>query len=224
MRTNLATIAIYVVGVGVLLVSGFVVQARAFNDTDLLTRQIKATTIKRESIDRVLGRLAVDYQVPIGIELGNENLTPLRQIDLDLPVTNVKGFLDALIVKDPRYTWTLEGGVIHLWPVTARDSFVTTLLNTKISHFAVTGGSSIPGVYHDIMNLPEIGSRLVVADVAPMVLAHWGGIPKLDKDTFFSESNLTLKELLDRIISKTEIKTWVILRWGTNNEYITLRT
>lgn len=74
------------------------------------------------------------------------------------------------------------------------------------------------------MGLPEISSQLVIAGVAPMIFVNFGSMHRLDKDTFFSESNLTLRELLDRIVLKTDIKRWVITRWGENNEYITLRS
>ena len=50
-----------------------------------------------------------------------------------------------------------------------------------------------------------------------------GSWAKFRKETFFNESNLTLRELLDKIVLKTEIRQWVISRWGKNSEYISLK-
>ena len=219
-----AIIAICAVGFAILLPFTFVPQANAFDEPDILTRQIKPTTIKGESIDQVLDLLAVDYRIPVGIELGDPKLAPRREIEVDLPATNLKDFLDSVIVKDPRYTWKLEGGVIHLRPVTAYDSVVTTLLDTNISHFGFTGKVSRYHIHYEILNLPEIRSQLVVAGVDPLMFQNFSTISKLRKNTFFSESNLTLRELLDQLVLKTEIKRWVITRWGENSEFITLRS
>lgn len=223
-RKHLVVIAVSAICLAVVLTFSFVPQASAFDEPDLLTRGIKATAIKGESIDQVLDLLAVEYRVPVGIELGDPKVTPYRAIDLNLPETNLKDFLNSVTAKDPRYTWKLEGGVIHVWPVAARDSFVATLLDTRISHFAMVGGTSRSQIFNDIMNLPEIGSRLAVADVAPLIFVNFGSMHKLENGTFFSESNLTLRELLDRIILKTDIKRWVLVRWGKKSEFITLRS
>ena len=129
-----------------------------------------------------------------------------------------------MIAKDPRYTWKLEGGVVHISPVSERDTLLATLLDTKISHFAIMGETSRYRIYDDIMDLPEIRSKLVIAGVEPLTFrSGLGSWPKFGKETFFNESNLTLRELLDKIVLKTEIKRWVITRWGQNSEYITLR-
>ena len=222
-RKHLAMINIYAVGLAALLAFIVVPEASAFNELDLLTRQIKPTAIKGESIDQVLDLLASEYDIPVGIELGDEKRTPYRKINLDLPVTNLKEFLDSLVAKDSRYTWKLEGGVIHIWPVSGRDILLATLLDEKISHFSIIGEASRNRIYSDIMDLPEIRSKLIIAGVEPLTFLGPGSWAKLGKETFFNESNLTLRELLDRIVLKTEIRQWVISRWGKNSEYISLK-
>ena len=222
-RKQLAMTGIFAIGFLVFFAFTFVPQATA-NEPQLLMRQIRTTTVKNESIDQILGHLTNDYQIPIGIELGDEKLTRRREINLDLPETNLKDFLDSVVAKDPRYTWKLERGVIHVWPVRGRDTLLPTLLDEKISHFAISGETSRYRVYTDVMNLPEIRSKLVIAGVEPMIFLASGSMTKLGKETFFTESNLSLRELLDAIVLKTEIKQWVISRWGKNGEYISLKS
>lgn len=167
--------------------------------------------------------LVSEYDIPVGIELGDEKRTPYRKINLDLPETNLKDFLDSVIAADPRYSWKLEGGVIHVWPVSQRDPLLATLLDEKVFHFSIIGGASRYGIYNDIMDLPEIRSKLIIAGVEPLIFLGPGSMTKLGKETFLNESNLTLRELLDRIVLKTEIRQWVISRWGKNSEYISLK-
>lgn len=205
-RQHLTAIAICSIGLAVVLSFSYVREASAFNDPDLLTRRIKATEIKNKSIDDVLDLIAIDYAIPVGIELADPKRTSFRQIDLNLPETNLKDFLDVAIAKDPGYTWKLEGGVIHVWMVNARDTFVANLLNAKI------------------IDLPEIRSQLIIADVGPMIVLNFGSMHKLEKGTVFDESDLTLRELLDKIAIKTSMKRWVLTRWGKNGEFITLRS
>jgi len=217
------TLAFHAIGLVLILLFTFVPEASAFNDPDLLSIKVRATAIKGETIAQVLDLLTEKYGIRVGIELGDEKLTPLREINLDLPETNLKDFLDSMIAKEPRYTWKLEGGVIHVWPISGRDALLTTLLDTKISHFAILGEVNRYAIYSDIMDLPEIRSKLVVAGVEPLTFRGFGSGAKLGKNTFFNESNLTLRELLDKIILKTEIKQWVISRWGNNSEFISLK-
>jgi hypothetical protein len=198
-------------------------EVNAFDREDLLSLPIRATVIKGESIDQVLDLLAVEYGIPVGIELGDSKLKR-QEIDWTVPETNVKAFLDSLITKDSRYTWKLEGDIIHVWPVTERDPFVTTLLNTKISHFSFTEGTTRSTIFNNIVKLPEIQTQLSVAEVAPLIFLNFGSMHRVGKGISFYESNLTLRELLDRIVLKTDIKRWVIIRWGDRGEYITLRS
>ena len=222
-RKKLAMTAIHAIGLVALLAFSFVPEAGAFNEPDLLTRQIKATVIKAENIAQVLDLLVSEYDIPIGIELGDEKRARYQKINLDVPETNLKDFLDSVIAKDPRYTWKLEGGVIHVWPVSGRDTLLAALLDQKISHFSIIGEVSRNRIYNDIMDLPEIRSKLITAGVEPLTFLGPGSWTKLGKETFFNESNLTLKELLDKIVLKTEIRQWVISRWGKNSEYISLK-
>lgn len=215
-----AVVTIFVLSLGVR--GSFVSEARASNQADPLTQRIRAVSIKKQTIAFALDLLTSEYRIPIGIELGDAKLCPRREIDLDLPQTTLKEFLDAVVTKDPQYTWKLEGGVIHVWPVKDRDAFIETLLDTKISHFAVEDRASRYQIHNAILDSPEIKTKLVVADVAPMIFLNFASMDRLDTGVVFEESDLTLRELLDKLAQKTKINRWVIRRWGDNNEFITI--
>jgi hypothetical protein len=128
-----------------------------------------------------------------------------------------------LIAKDARYTWKLEGGVIHVWLVSGRDTLLAALLDTKVSAFAIRDGASRYGVYNDVMNLPEIKTKMIIAGVEHLVFRGPGLMAKVEKGALFNEPNLILRELLDKIVLQTEMDQWVISRWGKNSEYIFLK-
>ena len=222
-RKHAMRIAVFAAGLMPFLLFSSVSEAIALSKRDLLSLHIRATTIKSESIDRVLEGLVTEYQVPLGVELADEKLNPPREFNLDLPETTLKEFLDTLVETDARYTWKLEGGVIHVWPLSGRDALVAALLDTKISAFAIRDGSNRYGVYNDVMNLPEIKTKLVVAGVEHLVFRGPGSMGKIEKGAVFDERSLTLRELLDKIVLQTEMDQWVISRWGKNGEYISLK-
>jgi hypothetical protein len=223
-RKQFAIMRVCAICLAILLHFGFAAEACGIDGSELLTQKVRAIKIKGETFDQVLGILTSDYGIPIGIEFGDPKLIGRHEIDLNLPETNLKEFLDTVISKDPRYRWKLEGGVIHVRPITGCDAFITTLLDTKISHFAFTEGATRYAIFNDILMLPEIQTQLIVADVAPMVFLNFGSMHRVGKGISFDESNLTLREMLDRIILKTDIKRWVIARWGENSEFITLKS
>lgn len=202
--------------------ASFSSKARASDQADLLSQPIRAVSIKGETIAFALEILTSECRIPIGIELTDEKLSLRRKIDLDLSHTTVKGFLDSVVEKDPEYTWKLEGGVIHVWPVTNRDTLIASLLDTKISHFSVGEGTSRYRIHSDILDLPEIKTKLIVAGVEPMIFAAFGSTFRLDEGVAFEESDVTLRELLDKLAQQTKINRWVIRRWGDNNEFITI--
>lgn len=206
----------------VCICASFSSKAQASDQVDLLSQPIRAVSIKGETIAFALDVLTSEYRIPIGIELTDEKLSPRRKIDLDLSHTTVKGLLDSVIEKDPEYTWKLEGGVIHVWPVTNRDTLIAGLLDTKISHFSIGETASRYRIHSDILDLPEIKTKLIVAGVEPMTFAAFGSTFRLQKGVGFEQSDLTLRELLDKLAQQTEINRWVIRRWGDNNEFITI--
>jgi hypothetical protein len=219
---RVAILVLYTVSLAVQLSFGLIKEARGFSEPDLLNRRIRPTEIKNQTIDQVLSLLAIDYKIPIGIELADEKLAPGHKITLNVPETNLKDFLSSVVAKDTRYNWKLEGGVIHFSPVTGRDALIAALLDTKISHFAFAEGSSRYSINNDIMNIPEIRAQLVVADVAPMIFLNGASMQRVGKGVALNESGITLKELLDQIVLKTEFKRWTLGRWGKDNEFITL--
>ena len=202
-------------------VSGIRGSLHASQETNLLQRRIGPTQTTGQTIDQLLATISAQYQIPIGMDLADANQKDC-EINLDLPETNLKSFLDSVVNKDPRYNWTLGNGVIHISPVKGRDSLLAKLLETRLTHFAFAEGATRYRIKSDILEIPEIKTQLISAGVEPMILPKSSMI-SLGDGVALNETNLTLSDLLDKIILKGDVKSWTLARWGANNEYIVLR-
>lgn len=181
--------------------------------SNLLDRRTRAIKIRNKPIGSVLATIAYDNGIPIGLDSGDLEHLPDRDISLDVPGTSLRILLDKVIEKEPRYTWKLIGSVIHVWPATTRDPLIVALLETKISRFAFAEDTSKNKIQIDLMELPEIKTQMTIARVEPLVFINSPLSPTNTlKRVSLDESNLRLREILDKIILGPEVKQWVITR------------
>jgi hypothetical protein len=193
--------------------------------SDLLDRRTRAIEIRNKPIGSVLATIAYDNGIPIGLDSGDLEHLPDRDISLDAPETSLRILLDKVIEKEPRYTWKLIGGVIHVWPATTRDPLIAALLDTKISRFAFAEDTSKNKIQIDLMELPEIKTQMTIAHVEPLVFVNSPLSPTHTlKGVSLDESNLRLREILDKIILGPEVKQWIMTRMKVDGkEFISLQ-
>lgn len=179
--------------------------------------------MKGETIDRVLETISEDYKIPMGIELVDSKKSPDLKIDVNLPKMVLRSALDYLVMQDPRYGWKVEGQVIHFSPVKDRDNLLATLLDTKLSRVSFSAELGLSYMKYEILKLPEIEAKLAEAQVEPLIFEM--GLRSREKlGRSLDYSNLTLRDLLNRITLNTSRQFWVLLRWWENNEYIASKT
>lgn len=200
-------------------------QSASRNVSELLDRRTRAIEITNKPIGSVLAAIAYDNSIPIGLDSGDLEHLPDRDISLDVPETSLRILLDKVIEKEPRYTWKLAGGVIHFWPATTRDPLIAALLETKISHFAFAEDTSKNKIQIDLMELPEIKTQMTVARVEPLVFVNSPLSPTNTlKGVSLDASDLRLREILDKIILGPEVKQWVMTRMRVDGkEFISLQ-
>jgi hypothetical protein len=90
------------------------------------------------SLRRGMAELAWAVRLPIGYEApGDERLPPMPPaFTLKTEGQTVRQLLDAIVVRQPRYSWTVDNGVVHLRP-TAAVTDTANVLNQRIEGFAV---------------------------------------------------------------------------------------
>jgi len=212
----------FVCAMSLMLFFSAVINAQELNASDVLNRRTRATEIRGKSIPSLLSTISDLYDIPIGVELGDPIVTPERKIDLIVPETSLRLLLDTMISKDRRYVWKLESGVIHLLP-TQRDPVIAAFLNTRISHFAFAEGTSKNKIMADILALPEIRAQMMSAGVKYTFFEEWPS-PESSVKVSIDESNLTLAELLDKIVLGSNLKQWLVSRITTgHDEFIALQ-
>jgi hypothetical protein len=197
-------------------------------DTVLLDREVKALDFKNELIHSVLEEVSSRNRIPIGVvrvtlkQTHDLELTNEPKISVKLKPTKLRTVLDTLVEKDPRYTWKLEDGVVHVFPVSERDALIDSLLDTRISYFGYSEEMRRHGIYKSIWDVPEIASQLIVADVYPLQL-FMGPVRRNEgMGLRLDERNITLRALLDKILLKSDITQWSLTRWGARGRIVTL--
>lgn len=190
--------------------------------SDLLDRPIGPIEVRGEMTERLLWSIGNDYNIPIGIVMADGKDDETHEITLSLPATNLRNLLNAVIEKDPRYAWKLEEGVIHFSPTSGANTLLTALLNTKIKHFGFAEGTSRYALRNQILKSPELVAQLVVAGVEPLIFLTGAGLVSMGKGIWMDERDLTLREILDKLVLKTEVKQWMLNRSGKNKEFIVL--
>jgi hypothetical protein len=113
--------------------------------------------------------------------------------------------------QQTRYKWELRDGVIRVYPLALRDTFIERLLATKIQRFSPKRGIDNFKVRNELMNLPEVRKLLksdgltFFAQDGPnsIHLFHHG---EIDVSGF----NTDLRGILNKIAKESVHKLWMV--------------
>lgn len=127
---------------------------------------------------------------------------------VDRPLDEV---LDSIVSQMRFYSWTLDDGVVNIFPVEGRDEVFRSLLELRIASFWMPKDSPINRIRLEIEESPEVKAFVAKAGISIPVLRKGGGTRDHIIDQEMDFPGLTLKELLNRV---TKIKRggWVLKR------------
>lgn len=191
-------------------------------DAEVLNKRIPAVRIYNKSLDLALSEIASKYRVPIGLETAlDENELEEERIVVDTSQGTLKELLDSLVQAAPRYQWKVEEGVINVFPRDKQDPLLKAILATSISEVKINPGTSRISVRSAITDLPEIKARMNSASLRPLNLALTS-VDHLEAGEGFSlyMKDATLRELLNQIVRTSDVKYWLVSRFGKNNEFL----
>src|SRR5262245_17249230 len=158
---RLSGIASFVVIVHLLLSAPYVVgQIPSEN----LTTQSLTLRVENETLITCLAILAVEYRVPIGLEVALNHDDKAR-LSFDVKNESLKNILDLICRQEPAYRWEVRDGVINFLPTQSTDQFLSKLLDTHVSRFAPEKGLNKFGLRNAVTDLPEVKSFLYVNDL-----------------------------------------------------------
>jgi hypothetical protein len=206
---RLSAIASFVVIVQLLLSASYVVGQIPSED---LTTQSLTLRIENETLITCLATLAVEYRVPIGLEVALNHDDKAR-LSFDVKNQSLKKILDLICRQEPTYRWEVRDGVINFVPRQSTDQVLSKLLDTHVSRFAPEEGLNKFGLRNAVADLPEVKSFLNVNYVTVSRL-EYPTHPSVysNGNLDLSISNTNVRGVLNKIIRDSEHKLWIVKR------------
>src|SRR5450432_1274340 len=96
--------------------------------------------MKGVSLLDVLGKLSIDYRIPIGFQYATDDEKNATNVEIDVTRVTLVEVLDLIAKQAPKYRWETRNGVINFVPIQNHGEFFEKFLNTRISHFAPKRG------------------------------------------------------------------------------------
>ena len=215
---------------GLFMLASFLISvdtARAQNATTapvtLAQMPLENMRIKAQSISDLLSRLALRYDIPIGLEVARPgNLSSFHRLEFRKGTPS--DLLTQFIAEHDEYAWKIEDGVVSIFPRDAyRDPLVNRLLATEINHFSVAKGTVTWSVSKNLFATPEIQSMLEPFELKCGMDGFSGFFfPQLGKEFSFSVSRMSLKSILDKIVKESPAAKFWTLSNNYSDESVTL--
>ena len=208
---------------GLLIVAGAGRGQAQTKESGILDRRVEAVTISEVNIVLALAHIADEYDIPIGLEVAAAHKEPKeKKIDISIEKGSLRDLLEAIVAQDSRYSWKIIDGVVNVYPRANRDTLLNDLLDTRIQEFLLAKNTSLYRIRYSIVELPEIKSKLEKAEVTAYTVAY----TRMDfarlGEFSMRVSNVTLRELMNRIVRESDVKFWILNRFGKNNELLIL--
>lgn len=191
-------------------------------DEALLNRRVRNVRLERANLPVALAAFADEYLIPAGAEYTAGGWEGPR-VSVNVREGTVRDVLDALIAQDPRYEWKVYDGVVNVVPKAGRDELLEAVLSTEVSRFTVEPGASVSDIKSHIVALPEVKSKLDRAKVVVQLGELRGGeFSPPSPDFALRVSNASVRDILNQIVRSSDVKYWVVNRFGDNNEIFLL--
>lgn len=183
-------------------------QSLASNALDV---SIKDISIKGRDLGATLEAISIKYNVPIGFECSDSELTQNTKINLVVKNTSLRNVLDLLVQQNSNYIWDVNDEVINFVPLKAKSAFVKKLLQTKIALFNPRKNSNKEEVKAYLAQLPEV--KELFKKVNPFtfsVVESNSSKKKLSDDALNSRTNINFRSILNEIVKNSDDKFWTI--------------
>ncbi len=165
---------------------------------------------KDASLIYVLGKLSVDYRVPVGLQKsGCEDARSRITISADqMSVIDVLKLIDN---QQPDYELKLQDGVVNFVPKKNCTSVVTTLLDLPVLQYIPKLGANKFELRNAIYDLCEVQEFVKEKDLTVNRSEY------VNYRSIYAEDNLdlaaqstTVRGILNKIIRESEHKIWVV--------------
>lgn len=192
---------------------------------ELTDASINNLDLEAANIHLMLSRLSAATRIPIGLEVSpNDDLLFDREMKLHIQKATVRTALDSVVKQNPLYTWRIINGVVNVFPTDAnRDHLIRAVLETKLERFAIERGMSRFALRQNLTALSEVKSVLAKENVHPENQSFMSrDFDPLGRNFSLQVSNVSVSELLNRVIRDSQTNYWVVVRKGERKEYFVL--
>lgn len=192
---------------------------------ELTDAPIDNLDLEAANIHLMLSRLSAATRIPIGLEVSpNDDLLFDRKMKLHIQEATVRTALDSIVKQNPLYTWRIIDGVVNVFPTDAnRDHLIRAVLETKLERFAIQRGMSRFALRQNLTAVAEVKSVLAKENVHPENQSFMSrDFDSLGRNFSLQVSNVSVSELLNRVIRDSQTNYWVVVRKGERKEYFVL--
>lgn len=181
------------------------------NHEKLAAMRLENVRIEAQGIRQLFSRLALSYDIPIGIEIAtNEN--EIAEYSLDLKDGSLSDLLTKFVTEHKEYRWEISGGAVNIVPNDGfRDAVLEQILDTEISRMSIRENTSCGEFERKVFSTPEL-RQILEATGMTSGDGHLSGpyIPQLGRHFSLDVSNMRLRTILNRVISESPVaKIWV---------------
>jgi len=186
-----------------------------------LSRKVNSFQLADSSLSIALQRLAKTSHLLVGFDsLPETDTQPASTFSVNVQDGTVREVLDALTNSDPRYIWTTSGQMIDVHPAKGRD----TLSQIVIRHFKVdlvTRDQALEA----LVRSPEIQAELRQKRIKRREFNSFPGdlaaenLPRFSLDL----RDLTMREILNAIAKASDSTFWVLVKYGDQNQYLSVK-
>jgi hypothetical protein len=192
-------------------------------EIDLKDQELLNVNITTRNILLALSHLSEQQKIPIGLEFAMSNTVQTnREIHFSAAKSSLSQVLDEITSQDGRFIWRSSGQVIHVLPKGIhRDTCIERLLSLPVDNFAAEKGSTYLGLRSKLYSLPGFHEGISACGLE----IDQSVIPSQDFSIVLRKSSLILRGttfsgILDRIITKSDSKFWVLNRTGDNGRFL----
>jgi hypothetical protein len=198
----------------------------------ILKTYIDVKKVNSNTVGGVVTKLSSIYNIPIGIELIYKETKKNQQTSNLLKKNgSLKMILDQLINERKEYDWVNEKDSIFVFP-REKDSEVTDFLTYRFDDVKFDFSDDRVDVSGFVFEIPGVIERLKRLKLQPLSLTKISGttyetleeLEKVMPNNSIELKNISVKELLYKLLKEGKIKFWYVARWGAKREFISIVT
>jgi hypothetical protein len=196
---------------------------RGIQQANIANLPVNDFQLRERNIGAFLSYVAFRFKVPIGLEVAlKDDLDRDDDITVQIKAGTLRDVLDALIVRKPLYQWQIQENAINVFPRDEyQDPVVRKVIESRIKHFAPGRGKSRYELRQTLASTTELRSILESAGISvPNEGFNFHDVEAFDRNFAIDVSDCQVKSLLNRIISESKTKYWVVGRYGTEKQFL----